>query len=75
MIGDMFVFELLELVEIDCSGEQGHIVARLNSSENENKYLVRYQNAAGIGVEEFWSESALTGIIAEEVVSEGGEYD
>jgi hypothetical protein len=76
MVEDLFGFKLLQLVEINTSGEQGYVIARINSVDCENKYCVRCQNVAGVGavVEVFLNESALREVEIEEP-SEGGDCD
>lgn len=54
-----FKYALAILIEIECSGEQGFIVSRCESVHEENKYLVNYQRADGVGVENWWYESSL----------------
>lgn len=40
--------------------EQGRVIARAQYERNENQYLVRYNNANGCLVEQWWGESALS---------------
>jgi hypothetical protein len=54
-----FQYILSQLIEVECSGEQGYIVSRCESVHEENKYLVNYQRSDGVGVENWWYESSL----------------
>lgn len=55
-----FKFELDEKVEIKASAEQALIIAKAEYTTDENRYFLRYKNATGVAVEQWWSESALT---------------
>lgn len=54
-----FAYELGDTVRITCSGETGVITSRMQSLRSNDQYLLRYQNAEGRAVEEWWSEDAL----------------
>ena len=55
----MFIFELEAEVTIKASGEAGEVIARAEYARDENRYFVRYKNAQGVAVEQWWNESAL----------------
>lgn len=55
----VFAFALNTQVCITCSGEQGTVIARSESVRSNDQYLLRYQNAEGRAVEEWWSEDAI----------------
>lgn len=59
----VFAFELNTQVCITCSGEQGTVIARSESVRSNDQYLLRYQNAEGRAVEEWWSEDAIEEIV------------
>lgn len=53
-------FNLNQGVKIVISGEVGTIIARAEYVEyNVPQYQVRYTNAAGCAVEQWWTESQL----------------
>lgn len=52
-------FELGEEVEIECSGEVGHVIARAEYLADEDRYLVRYKAGDGRAVESWWAARAL----------------
>lgn len=55
----VFKYELRQRVVIVESGETGMVVARSDSTSSIDQYLVRYKNATGIAVEQWWSVDAL----------------
>lgn len=59
-------FELNETVEIDCSNEQGVVIARMESLAEQDKYLILYQRADGVGVMNWWHESLLSPVSDED---------
>ena len=52
-------FELNTELRITASGEQGIVIGRAEYSHRNDQYLLRYQNAEGRAVEEWWGEDAL----------------
>ena len=70
----MFRFELKQIVTILESQETGRIVARSEWLHAEPSYYVRYADARGVAVENWWTESAL-GNPAEACVGGGGGVD
>ena len=52
-------YRLNQPVGIICSDETGEVIARAEYSNEEPRYLLRYQCADGRAVESWWSESAL----------------
>ena len=54
-----FEFEIGAIVRIHVSDEEGRIVGRAQYEYKDNQYLVRYKNALGIAVEQWWDESAI----------------
>lgn len=55
-----FGYELGNAVVIDVSGETGTIIGRAQYITSENAYLLRYKNALGQAVEDWWKESAIS---------------
>lgn len=55
-----FIFEELDRVVIDVSGEECLVVGRAQFYDRENKYFLRYCDGQGRGTERWWGESALT---------------
>lgn len=54
------MFSLGEPVQLGAGGpEQGIVIGRAQYQRDENRYFVRYNNAEGCLVEQWWSESAL----------------
>lgn len=56
---DGFSFPLAHEVTLVESGEMGVVTGRGQYMRSENTYLVRYKNAQGVQVEQWWGESAL----------------
>lgn len=54
-----FSFGLRQVVKISESGEIGTVIARSESINSENQYLIRYKSADGRAVEQWWGEGAL----------------
>lgn len=54
-----FKFELNLPVQIFASGETGVVIGRAEYASFGDNYLVRYVNANGIAVEQWWAEDAL----------------
>lgn len=54
-----FHFELGDTVVIDASGEKGEVIGRAEYIASSNQYYVRYKNAQGVAVEQWWAEEAL----------------
>ena len=52
-------FELGQQVQIEVSGEQGEVIARVEYKDAHPAYTVRYKSADGRAVEAWWNESAL----------------
>ena len=57
-----FVFELEQPVAIRASGEQGEVIGRCERVGGEDQYLVRYADASGRAVENWWGVSALAAV-------------
>lgn len=54
-----FKFDLLQEVKIKISDEKGHIKGRVEYSNMNNQYFVRYVNAGGRAVEDWIDEDEL----------------
>lgn len=54
------MFKLHQTVKIDVSGETGLVVARAEYDTGEDRYLIRYKNAHGTAVEQWWDRGALS---------------
>ncbi|NOY72941.1 MAG: hypothetical protein GXP14_11295 [Gammaproteobacteria bacterium] len=54
-----FKYELEQEVKVSCSNEQGSIIGRADYTETENNYFIRYKNASGMAVEQWWAENAI----------------
>lgn len=52
-------FNLAQRVIIDCSDEDGVIIARAEYMHAEPSYLVRYSNGQGVAIEAWWTEQSL----------------
>ena len=58
---DEFKYAFGTNVKLIAAGQPGMVIGRAEFQHNENSYLVRYKNAAGDQVENWWAESAITG--------------
>lgn len=54
-----FQFELQQRVVIAISGEIATVVGRAQYVSMQDQYQIRYVNAAGCAVEQWWSEDTL----------------
>lgn len=52
-------FVLGQQVQIEVSGEQGRVIARVEYEDAQHAYAVRYKSADGRAVAAWWNESAL----------------
>lgn len=57
--GKYFAYSHNEIVEIAVSGEQGRVVARCDSIDGSDAFLVRYKTTTGTATERWFPESAL----------------
>lgn len=57
--GKYFAFAQNDTVQIIVSGELGYVVARMDSTDTSDQYLIRYKSTTGEAVERWWAESAL----------------
>jgi len=55
----MFKFALGQTVSLMLSGETGIVIGRAEYAHSETGYLIRYKNAYGALVTDWWGESAL----------------
>lgn len=55
----VFKFELRDRVVITVSDEVGEVIARSDSLRASDQYLVRYKDATGKAVEQWWDADAL----------------
>ncbi len=55
----VFDYALKDRVVITCSGENGEVVGRCDSVNQEKQYLVKYKSGAGNAVENWWFQSDL----------------
>lgn len=55
-----FKFNLTDEVLIVASRERGVVIGRAEYAYAERGYLLRYRDARGVAVEQWWTESALT---------------
>lgn len=58
-VANKWQFGLGEFAEIACSGERGQVVARSESLNGRDQFLLRYKAADGRAVEAWWSGDAL----------------
>lgn len=54
-----FRFALLDRVRVTASGEAGQVIGRAQYANARDGYLLRYRNALGQAVEQWWSDDAL----------------
>ena len=57
--GKYFAFAQNDTVMITVSGELGHVVARMDSTDSSDQYIIRYKSTTGEAIERWWAESAL----------------
>lgn len=53
-------FILGQRAVIACSGEAGTVIGRAEYLNDECQYQIRYSDARGVAVTQWWAESALT---------------
>lgn len=54
-----FTLAIGDNAQIVVSGENGAVIGRAQYVKDENSYLIRYKNAEGRAVEQWWPQSAL----------------
>ena len=54
-----FTFDLREQVRIIASGEAGEVIGRAEYTHGNPQYQLRYKNAVGLAVEQWWPGDAL----------------
>ena len=57
-----FTYELRQYVKLAHSKEAGQIVARAEYLDSNDQYLLRYKDATGRQVENWWSEAATEAV-------------
>jgi len=57
-----FKYDLNQFVEIDISGEMGHIKSRAESINHSNQYLVHYKAADGQAGERWLDEEDVSAV-------------
>ena len=64
-------FNFGDALTITSSGEHGEVFGRAEYKFGEPSYFLRYVNAHGVAVEQWWNESALTPTATAEALRPG----
>lgn len=64
-----FYYDLYADLVLAQSGEVGFVIGRAQFLHCEDKYLLRYENASGVLVEQWWGQSALCYVDDDEILN------